>query len=95
MEYCHIAADIFIPELVEGLEDVSRKELSGKPPLPSITIVGLYFDNTKSHAYSEIDSLARRFVKLAPDLCGLSVTAGSEDDFKFKAEAELLAGLRN
>jgi hypothetical protein len=86
----HITANISIPDLMKGLEEVS-KEIAAAP-LPSLTFIGFYLVEDIPHSYGNIASLADRLVRLAPQLCELGITDGSEDDDEFKFQVELVAG---
>jgi hypothetical protein len=88
--YFHITANISIPDLIQGLEEVS-KEISAAP-LPSVTFIGFYLIEDIPHTYGNIASLADRLVRLAPLLCELEITDGSEDDDEFQLQVESVAG---
>jgi hypothetical protein len=85
----NITANISIPDLIQGLEQVS-KEISAAP-LPSVTFIKLYLAEDIPHTYDNIASLADRFVRLAPEFCELVIRDGSEDDDEFQLQVESLA----
>ncbi|KAF2667010.1 hypothetical protein BT63DRAFT_326944 [Microthyrium microscopicum] len=88
--FFHITANICIPDLIQGLEEVSEKISAA--PLPSVTFMGFYLIDDNPHLYGDIASLARRLCRLAPILCELSITDGSENDDEFRVEVEAIAG---
>ena len=89
--YFHITANISIPDLIQGLEEV-RKE-TGAAPLPSVTFMRYYLDEDIQHSYGNIHSLAYQLAGLAPELCEFQITDGSEDDDEFQLLVESVARL--
>ena len=89
LNYFHIAADIFIPDLIQGLEEAG-KEL-GAAPLPSVSFMTFYLDEDIQHKYGDFRSLASRLVPLTPGLCEFSITDGSEDDDEFQLQVDSVA----
>lgn len=88
LNYFHIAADIFIPDLIQGLEEAG-KEL-GAALLPSVSFMTFYFDEDIQHKYRDFRSLASRLVPLTPELCEFSIRDGSEDD-EFQLQVDSVA----
>ena len=80
--YFYITANISIPGLIQGLEEV-RKEIEAAP-LPSIIFMGYYHDKNIQHIYENTRSLAYQLARLAPQLCELEIKDGSGDDEKFQ-----------
>jgi hypothetical protein len=90
--YFHITANISIPDLIQGLEEVG-KEIEA-PPLPSVVFMSYYHDENIQHIYGNIHSLAYQLARLAPQLCEFAITDGSEDDeeFQLQFQSVILSG---
>ena len=89
LNYFHITADIFIPDLIQGLEEAG-KELEAAP-LPSVSFMTFYLDEDIQHRYGDFRSLASRLAPLTPGLCEFSITDGSEDDNEFQVQVDSIA----
>jgi len=76
--YFHITADVFVPDLIEGLKEI------GDAPLNSMTFMRFYLPEDIEHTYEDITVLAEQLVrKLAPGLLEFQIINGSESDEEF------------
>ena len=82
LHYFYITANISIPDLIQGLEEV-EKEIEAAP-LPSVESMGYYHDENIQHIYGNIPLLANQLARLAPQLFMFEITYGSEDDDQFR-----------
>ena len=82
LHFFHITANISIPDLIQGLEEV-EKEIEAAP-LPSVEFMGYHYDKNIPHMYGNIPSLADQLARLAPQLYMFDITDGSEDDKEFQ-----------
>lgn len=89
LSYFHLAADIFIPDLIQGLEETARE--LGAAPLPSFSFMAFYLDENIRHTYGDIGLLASRLAQLLPGLCEFSITDGGENDEEFQREVDSVA----
>jgi hypothetical protein len=82
LHFFHITANISIPDLIQGLEEV-EKEIDAAP-LPSVEFMGYYHDKNIPHIYGNIPSLADQLARLAPQLHEFVIWEGSKDDKEFR-----------
>ena len=81
LHYFYITANISIPGLIQGLEEV-EKEIKAAP-LPSVEYMSYYHDKNIHNIYGNICSHAYQLARLAPQLRVFDITDGSEDDKEF------------
>jgi hypothetical protein len=91
LHYFHITANISIPGLIQGLEEV-EKEIEAVP-LPSVEYMSYYHDKNIPHIYGNINiySLACQLARLAPQLYMFEIKDGSEDDKEFRDWSVILS----
>ena len=83
--YFHIAADVCMPDLIEGLMKI------GEAPLPDMNFMCFYLPEDADHTYDNARELAEELVvRLAPGLFEFEINEGSESDIEMQDLAEVI-----
>jgi hypothetical protein len=88
LSYFHITADVFMPDLIEGLKAV------GDVPLQSMAFMRFYLPEDVEYTYENTSELAEQLVRrLAPGLCEFQLINGSASDIELQDLVEGLIGV--